>query len=62
MKDKKAPVVSLTRRDALKTLAALTGAVALSSLPNNWQKPAVAVGSVPALAQNLSEKVDEQDG
>ena len=54
MEDRKAPAVSLTRRDALKTLAAVTGAVALSSLPNNWQKPAVVVGSLPAMAQEMS--------
>ncbi|NJN95927.1 MAG: twin-arginine translocation signal domain-containing protein [Anaerolineales bacterium] len=42
---------TLTRRDALKTLAAITGAVTLSSLPNQWEKPLVEVGALPAHAQ-----------
>lgn len=42
---------TLTRRDALKTLAAVTGAVTLSSLPNQWEKPLVEVGALPAHAQ-----------
>ncbi len=41
----------LSRRDALKTLAALSGAVALSSLPNKWNTPLVEVGALPAHAQ-----------
>ena len=41
---------SLPRRDALKVLAALGGAAALSSVPNNWEKPLVEVGSLPAFA------------
>jgi hypothetical protein len=41
----------LSRRDALKTLAAITGAVTLASLPNNWEKPVVEVGALPAHAQ-----------
>ena len=40
-----------TRRDALKTLAALTGAVSLSRLPRQWQTPVVEVGTLPAHAQ-----------
>ncbi len=54
MQDKKATPLPLTRRQALKTLAALTGAAALANLPNNWTRPQVAVGSLPALAQNMS--------
>ncbi len=41
----------LSRRDALKALAAAGGAVALSMLPNKWEKPAVKVGTLPAFAQ-----------
>ena len=42
---------NLSRRDALKTLAAATGAVALTSLPV-WEKPVVKVGALPAHAQS----------
>ena len=41
----------LTRRDALKTLAAITGAATLASLPGRWQTPVVQVGALPAHAQ-----------
>ena len=43
---------TLTRREALKTLAAITGAVSLASLPNNWESPLVEVGALPAHAQS----------
>jgi hypothetical protein len=42
--------VTLSRRDALKALAALSGAVALSHLPRAWRTPRVTVGSLPAHA------------
>jgi len=42
---------NLSRRDALKTLVAATGAVALTSLPSQWTKPVVEVGALPAHAQ-----------
>ena len=41
----------LSRRDALKLLAGITGAVAISSLPNKWSTPLVDVGALPAFAQ-----------
>src|SRR5688572_8151277 len=41
----------LSRRDALKVLAAATGAITLSSLPDQWQKPVIEVGLLPAHAQ-----------
>jgi hypothetical protein len=41
----------LSRRDALKALAGITGAVALSGLPNKWATPLVEVGALPAFAQ-----------
>ena len=41
----------LSRRDALKALAGVTGAVAISSLPNKWSTPLVDVGALPAFAQ-----------
>jgi len=42
---------ALTRRDALKTLAAVTGAVALASAPGRWETPVIEVGALPAHAQ-----------
>ncbi len=41
----------LSRRDALKILAASTGAAALANLPPKWSKPGVEVGVLPAHAQ-----------
>lgn len=41
----------LSRRDALKLLAAATGAVALSNLPLAWSKPELQVGVLHAHAQ-----------
>jgi len=53
----------LSRREALKTLAAASGAATLSLLPQHWEKPVIEVGTLPAHAQaspsltisNLSE-------
>ena len=45
------PNQSVSRRDALKTLAAIGGATALSTIPSQWQKPIVQVGALPAFAQ-----------
>ena len=44
----------LTRRQALKALAAATGAVVLSNLPTSWKTPVVEVGVLPAHAQGAS--------
>lgn len=41
----------LSRREALKLLAAATGAAALTTLPPAWSKPALQVGVLPAHAQ-----------
>jgi hypothetical protein len=41
----------LSRREALKLLAAATGAAALSTLPPAWSKPDLQVGALPAHAQ-----------
>ena len=41
----------LSRREALKTLAAATGAVALANLPNEWETPVIETGLLPAHAQ-----------
>jgi hypothetical protein len=41
---------NLSRRDALKILAAATGGIALSTLPV-WKRPLVGVGALPAFAQ-----------
>ncbi len=43
---------TLTRRDALKTLAAITGAFSLASLPGRWETPLIEAGALPAHAQN----------
>jgi hypothetical protein len=51
MSDQKAGGPALSRRDALKALAAAGGAAALSTVPNTWEKPMVQVGVLPALAQ-----------
>jgi hypothetical protein len=40
----------LSRRAALKALAAATGAVAISSLPSKWETPVIEVGALPAHA------------
>lgn len=45
------PSSNLSRRDALKLLAAATGAAALSNLPPAWSKPELQVGVLPAHAQ-----------
>ena len=42
---------TINRRQALKTLAAVTGAVSLASLPA-WEKPVIEVGALPAHAQS----------
>jgi hypothetical protein len=41
----------LSRRDALKILAAAAGATTLANLPPQWSKPGIAVGVLPAHAQ-----------
>jgi hypothetical protein len=42
---------TLSRREALKILAATTGAVALSNLPSRWETPLIESGQLPAHAQ-----------
>jgi len=42
---------TLSRRDALKTLAAVTGVAVLASVKNEWETPLVQVGVLPAHAQ-----------
>lgn len=46
----------LSRRQALKALAAAGGATALSTLPPTWEKPLVKVGALPAFAQTSPGK------
>ncbi|NKQ34751.1 MAG: twin-arginine translocation signal domain-containing protein [Chloroflexi bacterium] len=41
----------LSRRQALKTIAALTGATALSALPGRWSSPVLKTGALPVHAQ-----------
>lgn len=48
------PSNPMSRRQAFKVLAAITGSVAVSTLPNGWEKPELAVGAVPAKAQDGS--------
>ncbi len=50
----KSPSVRLTRREALKALAAATGAMVLFNLPKTWETPIVEVGVIPAHAQGAS--------
>lgn len=45
------PTHRLTRRQVLKRIAAASGAVAFSNLPQQWQPPLVEVGVLPAHAQ-----------
>jgi len=47
---------TINRRQALKTLAAVTGAVPLASLPA-WEKPVIEVGALPAHAQNSGTNI-----
>jgi hypothetical protein len=42
---------NLSRRDAMKILAAAAGATALANIPNKWSKPGLEVGVLPAHAQ-----------
>ncbi len=42
---------TLSRRDALKTIAAATGATALATLPGKWETPIIEGGMLPAHAQ-----------
>jgi hypothetical protein len=53
---------SLSRRDALKALAATSGAVALSTIPNRWESPILQVGNLPAFAQGSQETVIPTNG
>ena len=43
---------SLSRRDALKAIAAATGAVTLANVPQKWETPLVEVGLLPVHAQS----------
>lgn len=42
---------SVTRREALKAIAAIGGAATLLTLPNKWDKPTINVGTLSAFAQ-----------
>lgn len=42
---------TVSRRDALKALAAATGVVALSTVPEKWETPIIETGAIPAHAQ-----------
>lgn len=48
----------ISRRDALKLLAAAAGATALADLPARWSKPDLEVGVLPAHAQTSVEHVE----
>lgn len=41
----------LSRRDALKTLAAIGGGIVFSTLPKDWETPMIVVGKLPVFAQ-----------
>lgn len=57
MADLKFDESSLTRREALKLLLALTGGTALTTLPTKWETPVIELGHLPAHAQ-VSTVVD----
>ncbi|MCB0191323.1 MAG: hypothetical protein KDJ65_05210 [Anaerolineae bacterium] len=50
--DQREPILS--RRTALKALAAASGVTALATVPNNWTRPLIEVGNLPAFAQASS--------
>ncbi len=50
MNSRKETIQSLSRRDALKALAATGSALALSAVPDTWETPVVEVGTLPAFA------------
>jgi hypothetical protein len=45
------PSKEISRRDAMKVLAAVAGAAALANLPSKWSTPELATGVLPAHAQ-----------
>jgi hypothetical protein len=47
----------LSRRDALKALAAVTGAAVLASVPVKWETPLVEIGALPAHAQGSNAPI-----
>lgn len=60
----------ISRRDAIKVLAAATGATFLANIPGKWGKPELASGVLPAHAQtsilhtltcDLNQTVNEPD-
>ena len=53
---------SLSRRQALKTLAAATGAIALTNLPGKWETPLVEIGAIPAHAQSSGLTISNLTG
>jgi hypothetical protein len=53
---------SLSRRQALKTLAAATGAIALTNLPGKWETPVVEIGAIPAHAQSSGLTISNLTG
>jgi hypothetical protein len=44
----------ISRRDAIKVLAAAAGAATLANIPSKWSKPGLAVGVLPAHAATSS--------
>ncbi|MCB0175229.1 MAG: VWA domain-containing protein [Anaerolineaceae bacterium] len=51
MSDQKKEEYILSRRDALKTLVAVTGATTISTISRKWEPPYLDVGVLPAFAQ-----------
>lgn len=45
------PTPKISRRDAIKLLAALAGSAALANLPSKWSRPELQVGILPVHAQ-----------
>jgi hypothetical protein len=52
---------TLSRREALKIIAASSGAVALAAMPQ-WQTPLVEIGALPAHAQGSAGTIQFLDG
>jgi len=51
----------LSRREALKAVAAVTGVAVLSSVRNEWETPLVQVGALPAHAQGSRQRATGLD-
>ncbi|MCQ3938719.1 MAG: hypothetical protein DPW18_16980 [Chloroflexi bacterium] len=51
------PTRELSRRDAIKIIAAAAGAAVLANIPAEWVKPDLEVGAIPAHAQTSGRAI-----